>query len=78
MSLHWHLPVSKSVDLVQRETLTRELESKKEKRKKLKRKVKYAPPKLKRTQIHQQYKNSKSRDVRFSNQQRLRRMYRNS
>lgn len=78
MSLYWHLPVSKNVDLVQRETLTRELESKKEKRKKLKRKVRYEPPKIKRQQIHQQYRNSSSRDARYSNQKRLRRMYRNS
>jgi hypothetical protein len=78
MALYWQLPASLGVELVQREIISRELDARKEKRKKLKRKVNYVPPKIKRAQIHQQYRNSKSRDARYSNQQKLRRMYRNS
>lgn len=77
MSLYWQLPVNKTVDLVQRETLSRELESRKEKRKKLKRKVRYEPPKIRREKIHQKYRSTRAQDARYSNQRSLRRMYRN-
>jgi hypothetical protein len=58
MALYWQLPVSKTQAFAARESVSRELDKRKEKRKKLKRKVRYGPPKLKRTKQHQQYRNS--------------------
>lgn len=77
MALYWQLPVSPGVEIAQAEIISRELDQRKEKRKKLKRSVRHEPPKIRRARIHQQYKNSSSRDARYSNQKRLRRMYRN-
>lgn len=57
--------------------ISREMNLRKEKKKVWKQK----PPKINRRRrdvVHQKYRSTKPKDVRFSNQQKLRRMYRNS
>ena len=78
MSLYWQLPVGKTLGPKETQSLSREFNRKKVKRKILKKKVRYEPPRQKKQNIHHQYKSSKARDSRYSDQQKLRRMYRST
>lgn len=78
MSLYWHMPVDKDVNLIHPESISRELNQNKKqiKKKKLPR-TRNEPPRLKRLKQSLNYKNSRAKDVRFSDQRKIRRMYRN-
>ncbi len=74
LSLYWQLP-SKGRELVPTLEIAREFRREK-RRKKLKR-LRQISWKERRMPLHRGYGKSKPKDVRFSNQRKLRRMYRN-
>lgn len=78
MSLYWHMPVGKDVTLEESQSITRELSKKKEKKKTQKRIPKHEPFRRKSEKLHQKYKSTRPLDSRYSDQRKLRRMYRNS
>lgn len=79
MALYWQVPVNHTRDFqLESQGITREFEKKKEKRKKLTRQDKHVPLKQRRIKLHQKYRNTRPPDHRFSDQRKLRRMYRNS
>lgn len=79
MSLYWQMPVGKDVTLThEAQSITRELSKKKEKKRTQKRLPKHEPFKFKKQKLNQKYKSTKPLDARYSDQRKLRRMYRNS
>lgn len=78
MALYWQLPIGKVVSQSEAQSIIRELSKKKRQKKILKRQPTYEPPKIKKQKIHQQYRSTSARDHRYSDQRKLRRMYRNS
>jgi hypothetical protein len=76
LALYWKLPSAKGVDFSQVTEVSKELNHRKEKRKRLNKRRDRLPLKQKKLFRHQGYKNTKSKDPRFSNQRKLRRMYR--
>lgn len=77
MSLYWQLPMGEEVTLHESQSISRELTKKKEKKKRHTRSTHHEPVRNKKPKLHQRYSSSAPRDVRFSNQKKLRRMYRN-
>lgn len=67
---------AKEVDFSQATEVSKELNHRKEKRKRPNKRRDRLPLKQKKLFRHQGYKNTKSKDPRFSNQRKLRRMYR--
>ncbi len=76
LSLYWKLPIGIEVEFSSQTELSRELNRRIEKRKGLKKSTGKLPLKQKKNFRHQGYKNTKPKDLRFSNQRKLRRMYR--
>lgn len=76
LAVYWKLPSAKEVDFSQATEVSKELNHRKEKRKRPNKRRDRLPLKQKKLFRHQGYKNTKSKDPRFSNQRKLRRMYR--
>lgn len=77
MVLYWQLPIGKGQELNVPQGIERVLNRKKEIRRKLKPRPRHVIPRKKKEKIHAKYRSSKPKDHRFSDQQKLRRMFRN-
>lgn len=78
MSLFWQMPRAKEIDLRGQTEISWDLNRRETKRKRLKKKREKLPPKERKLVRHHGFRNSKSKDARYSNQRSLRRMYRNT
>lgn len=76
LSLYWQLPKAKEIDLVIRPEVSKEQRRKVDKRKRIKKEHHKLPPVQRRTFYHQRFSSTKPKDHRFSDQRKLRRMYR--
>ncbi len=76
LSLYWQLPQAKGIDLRGQTEISKSFNRIKEKQKKLKKKRQKLPLVQRKTSVHQQYKQTKPKSLRFSDQRKLRRMYR--
>lgn len=78
MSFYWSMPVGRDVVFYESQSVSREFSTKKEKKKIKERRKRYEPYRAKKQKIHLKYKSTRPLDSRYSNQHKLRRMYRNS
>jgi len=79
LALYWKLPQGKELDWNPQESaIERSLTKEKRKRRKKKRKLRQLPPREKTIAYQGNYSSSRPKNLRFSDQRRLRRMYRNS
>lgn len=76
LSLYWQLPLTKVTDLKGQTHVVNILNRREVKRKRLKKKRQRLPIKQKKNLGHQKFRKTKAKDARFSDQKKLRRMYR--
>lgn len=76
LSIYWQLPNSKEVDLTVQAEVVTELNRKVVKRKRLKKKREKLPQVQRKVLGHRGFRKTRPKDPRFSDQRRLRRMFR--